>query len=160
MLFVINHWCGSDRLQGVDILTILWTLIMLCNLLLSDPHLQAYMLFHTGNGIERVMKVLKQTAAREEDFVFSSLCESCDYQLAILEQAQIIQSFVERVSQETWWMKYRHFGWCNQRMLVNGLHQRGYCRDIYILVLGSVSVRSNYFLNCSILIAACLNVVD
>ena len=74
---------------------------MLCHLLLSDPHLQAYMLFYTGNGIERVMKVLKQTAAREEDFVFSSLCESCDYQLAILEQAQIIQSFVERVSQET-----------------------------------------------------------
>ena len=59
------------------------------------------MLFYTGNGIERVMKVLNQTAAREEDFVFSSLCESCDYQLAILEQAQIIQSFVERVSQET-----------------------------------------------------------
>ena len=48
------------------------------------------------------MKVLKQTAAREEDFVFSSLCESCDYQLAILEQAQIIQSFVERVSQEAY----------------------------------------------------------
>ena len=59
------------------------------------------MLFHTGNGIERVMKVLKQTA-REEDFEYSSLCESCDYQLAILEQAQIIQSFVERVSQETY----------------------------------------------------------
>ena len=61
------------------------------------------MLFYTGNGIERVMKVLKQTVAREEDFVFSSLCESCDYQLAILEQAQIIQSFVERVSQETYY---------------------------------------------------------
>ena len=92
------------------------------------------LMFYTGNGIERVMKVLKQTAAREEDFVFSSLCESCDYQLAILEQAQIIQSFVERVSQEAYdeWTTGTEIFFVHQRMLVKGLRQHGYCRNIHI----------------------------